>query len=124
MRILFLFLFLTSSLGWSQEVFKSPYTQSWPDIFNSRIDEVDRSISVGHSEIVIITQKDNIKEVETFVVQKIIEKNNVVVFECLTKEREPARVIIPLKKEIDIIDVFKPSEKTGEEEHLRFYVYF
>ena len=124
MRILFLIMFLMSSTAWSQKVFTSPYTKSWPNIFQSRIDEINRSISIGHSEIVIITRTPKAKEVETLQVEKIEEKNTTIVFYCLTRTGQSAKVIVPNKKEIKLIDVFKPSEKTGEEEHLRFYVYF
>lgn len=124
MKFFLLILFFFSSFGWSQEVFKSPYTESWPNIFQSRIDQVNRSISIGHSEIVIITEKEQFKEVETFKVEAVEEKNFTMVFYCLTRSGKTAKVIVPKKNEIEFIDVFKPSEKTGEEQQLRFYVYF
>ena len=125
MRILFLIMFFVSSSSvWCQQVFTSPYTESWPNIFQSRIDEINRSISIGHSEIVIITKTAKAKEVETLQVEKVEEKNTTVIFYCLTRSGQPAKVIVPNKMEIELIDVFIPSEETGEQEHLRFYVYF
>lgn len=124
MRFLFLLLFFISSVGYSQTIFLSPYTESWPDVFRSRIDEIDRSISIGHSEIVIITDTQEGKRVETLLVESMKENNLTVVFRTRTKEDgKPAMVIVPTKNKIRIIDIFKPSPKTGEEEHLRFYVY-
>ena len=123
-RIIFILLFLICSTGSAQTVYESPYTQSWPNIFQSEIEEIERSISIGHSEVVIISETSEAKEVETLRVQQMEEKAETIVFKCLSRNGKPATVIVPAATPVKFIDIYKFSEKTGEEEHFRMFVYF
>ena len=121
---LFLFLFFLCATVSAQTVFNSPYTQSWPNIFQSQLEEIDRSISIGHSEIVIITTTKVAKEVETFKVLEMEEKAETIVFKSLNRDGKPVTVIVPARAPVKFIDIYRPSERTGEEEHFRMFVYF
>ena len=123
-RTIFIFFLFFCIAGFAQTVYTSPYTQSWPNIFQSEIEEINRSISIGHSEVIIISETSEAKEVETLRVLQMQEKVETIVFKCLGRNGKPVTVIVPAGSPVKFIDIYKFSEKTGEEEHFRMFVYF
>lgn len=117
--LIFLFVF-TFSRG--QVSFTSSYTEYWPDIFGSHVAEVDRSISISKKEISVITDTEEGKIIENFVVLSIDEDETALVFHCISRIGEkPVTVVVPLRK-AGVIDLFRISPETGEEEQLRYYL--
>lgn len=121
-KLLLLLCFFVFTSGWCQVTFTSAYTEYWPDIFGSHVTEVDRSISISEKEISIVTDTEEGKLIENLLVYTIDENKSNLVFHCLSRIGErPVTVIVPLKK-AGIIDLFRISPKTGEEEQVRYYL--
>ena len=120
--LLLCFMLFTLASARGQVTFTSAYTEYWPNIFGSHVTEVNRSISISEKEISIVTDTEEGKTIENLIVHTIDETDSAIVFHCLSRIGErPATVVIPLRKS-GIIDLFRISAKTGEEEQVRYYL--
>ena len=103
--------------------FTSPYTQIWPNIFHTEIEEINRTLTIEPGAITLATQTKNGKIFEKYIIQEIritesdtrlLRKNGAGTF--------LVTVIIPHQQKIEIIDIYRPSLKSKEMEHIRLWV--
>lgn len=117
---IFLFVSLTAS---GQQVFYSPFTHTYPTIFTSKIEDVNRRITLEPNTITIATETEEGKEIEILAIQATEIINGNFVFLCQNRSKQKITIAIPEGQEqIEIIDYFFRSPKTNEEIQLRFYV--
>lgn len=122
LKIFFLLLFI-SGTGFGQSLFHSPYTQHWPTLFTTEYEEIDRSISIGNEEIVIVSEIPTGKEIETYLIEDIEVNSDNITYQCKSREGNyPARLVIPLQKEIRRLDLYQFSRELGEEVQTRFLI--
>ena len=107
--------------AFSQSIYRSSFTQTWPTIFNSRVEEVKRSISFEENAIILATETKSGKEIETFLIRKIEQNDEVTEYSCLTRENYGITIIKPLRN-LMFIDIYRPLAKTGEEVQLRLHL--
>lgn len=119
----FLLLLLITASGYGQSLFHSPYTQHWPSIFTTEYEEIDRSISIGNEEIIIISESATGKEIKTYLIEDIEVNSDNITYQIKSRDGNfPARLVIPLQKEIRRMDLYQHSRKLGEEVQTRFLI--
>ena len=116
-----LFFSFLPTISFGQSVFTSSYTQTWPTIFNSKVEKINHSISFEENSISLATEKRSGKEIETFYIREIQQKNGATEYFCLTRDNRKLTVIKPLRK-LKYIDIYRPSARTGEEVQLRLHL--
>lgn len=120
---LFLLLLFATASGFAQSLFHSPYTQHWPTIFTTEYQEIDRSISIGNEEIIIVSESATGKEIQTYLIENIEINTNNIAYLCKSRDgNSVARLVLPLKKEITRIDLYQYSPQLGEEIQTRFLI--
>lgn len=118
-----IFCLLLSFYGQCQNIYTSSFTQTWPTIFNTKIEENTRSIFFEANSITLISETITGKEVEIFYIQKIDEANGVIEFSCITKDKQRIRLVFTGHPgNVKFIDIFRFSLKTGEEEQMRLHL--
>ena len=122
MKPLFILSLFLLSLNGHSQIYTSSYTQTWPDIFKTDIENINRSISFEENTITMATENTKGKEIEVFYIQKIEESSKATEYFCLTSKDEQIIIIKPVRKELHIIDIFRPSVKTGEQIQLRLHL--
>lgn len=120
---IFILLLFISATGFGQSLFHSPYTQHWPTIFTTEYEEIDRSISIGNEEIIIVSETATGKEIQTYLIEDIKVNSDHITYQCSSRDGNyPARLVIPLQKEIRRIDLYQYSRKLREEIQTRFLI--
>ena len=113
--------FLLSAAVYSQSVYSSSLTQTWPTIFNSKVDHIYHTISFEENAIILSTQTKSGKQIETLYIQKIAENNDATIYSCVTNSKERITIVKPLRN-FSYIDIYRPSPKTGEEIQFRLHL--
>ena len=121
MKILIFFLLL-SNLSWGQVTYTSPLTQHWPTLFTTEFEEVERSIWFYPDEVVIVTGTKQGKEIQTLLVEDVEYSDQGMRLDCISKDSTAITVVVPYQKRVEIIDIYKPSPKTGEIVQVRLHV--
>lgn len=119
--ILVLLIPLSATFG--QVKLHSSYTQSWPSLFTTDFDEIDREIWIENDKITIITQFAKAKEIEILTVESFENKENRMIFNCTSRNgANKLTLIIPNPTQATALDIYQVSPKTGEEEQIRFHL--
>ena len=121
-KLILLLVLLFPLLASGQIVFHSPYTQTWPTIFTSEIEEVNRRISFEPNTITIATETENGKDIEVLTVQNVVQYEGKVSIFCTTRNNQNVTIALPEQERVEIIDYYSQDPKTKEEYQLRFYV--
>ena len=111
-----------SFYGHCQSIYTSSFTQTWPTIFNSRVEEVNKTISFEDNTITLATETPLGKEFELFYIQRISENNGATQYFCLNSKEQPITVILPSPENLRFIDIYRPSLKTREEVQYRLHL--
>ncbi|NJY62523.1 hypothetical protein HC174_07090 [Salinimicrobium sp. CDJ15-81-2] len=107
--------------AFSQSTYTSSYTQTWPTIFNTHVEEVKRSISFEENAIILATETKSGKEMETFLIRNIEQNDEITEYSCLTRDNYRITILKPLRN-LMFIDIYRPSAKSGEEIQLRLHL--
>lgn len=121
-KLLFLLFLFTLPAGAQELLFHSPLTQTSPEQFPSKIEQIDRTIFFNSSSITISTVTAEGKDFETFDIQEIFSLEQGLVFFCLSGNEEKITINIPHQEKVEIIDLYRRSPETGEEMQVRFHV--
>ena len=120
-KILTLIFFITPIFCWSQQTFTSSYTQHWPTIFTSEIEQINRSIAFEENAISLVSENKSGKEIETFYIRKINERENAIFYTCLNSLNQQVTIVKP-NTALRFIDIYRLSSKSGEEEQIRLHL--
>lgn len=107
MKTLFLILFFTLFNLLGQDVFYSPFTQTFPNNITTEIAEIESRIIFEPNTITIITEPETGKETEILHIQEINFINGNFVYLCTNRGSQKITIAIPEgQKEIEIIDYY------------------
>ncbi len=123
MKTIQILILICPLLAWTQKVYNSPVTQTWPSIFKSNYQEINRTIAFEENAIILGTENFKGKEFETLYIRKIERTDEEIIYTCRTSGNKSATVIIPAVETVNRIDLFKASSKTGEEIQYRFHIF-
>lgn len=121
--IVVVFLILNSFMLGAQEVYKSSITQTWPSIFKSDYQEINRTISFEENAIIIGTEVSRGKEFEILYIREVVVDDGNLVYKCMTANNNSVTIAIPAKGMVHKIDLYRKSPKSGEEIQMRFHVF-
>lgn len=121
-KVIFLLFLFTLPAGAQELIFHSPLTQTSPEQYPSKIEEIDRTIYFNSSSIIIATVTTEGKDFETYDIQEISSLEQGLVFYCLSVKKEKITILLPHQEKIEIIDLYRRSQETKEEVHVRFHV--
>lgn len=114
-----------SHTGFSQ-TFTSPYTQHFP---SGMIEDINRTINFQESEVQIITETSEGKDVYVLKIQQVTSERlkgsagEDTIFYSVTRDGKfPTTIRIPCQDKIEIIDVIEPSPDGEGERYYRFLV--
>ena len=105
-----------------QIVYSSPFTHTYPTIFSSKIEKVNRRISFEPNTVTITTDTEQGKEIEILTVQEVVHYEGKVSIFCTTRNNQHVTISLPVQERVEIIDYYSEDPKTKEEYQLRFYV--
>ena len=116
-------LFLLPFVCSAQSVYTSHVTQTWPTIFNTDYQKIERTISIEENAVSIGTQTKRGKEFQLYYIQEIDVENKALTYYCLTGNNERVTIKIPSEGKRGFIDLFRKSRKTGEEVQERYHLF-
>lgn len=119
-------LFLISPLfALSQQVYTSPYTQNFPV---GLIEEVKREITITPERIVVATETEAGKDIQTFIIKSRTKKEDQFLGWCdliSCTSSDGAYVtffLIPVTEKVEIIEVVQPQQYDQEKKNYRFLI--
>lgn len=121
MKTLFLILFFTPFSLLGQEVFNSFLTETYPDIFYSDFEWIDRRIVFEPEEVTIVTETEQGQEIETLTIQEIHTKEENLLLLCQNRSKKKITISIPKQKELLFIDYYYQDSK-GIDIQMRLHV--
>ena len=122
-RFIIISFLLFTGVASGQSIFYSFFTRTYPTIFTSKIENIERRITFEPNTITIATQTELGKEIETLIIQATDYTDDKIVILCRNRSNQKITIVIPDHQEtIRLIDYFYHSSKTNEETQLRFYV--
>ena len=123
MKILCLIFLIAPFYLLGQQVYFSPYTQSFPTGLASEIEDINRRITFEPNTITIATETEQGKEIEVLSIEATDYVNENIVFLCQDRSKRKITIAVPEQQEkVEIIDYYYRSPKTNEEVQLRFHV--
>lgn len=118
-----LMLLIPHCVTFGQVKLHSSYTQSWPTLFTTDVEEIDRQIWLENDKITIITQFAEAKEIEILIVESYENTKNRMIFTCTSSDgARTVTAVIPNPTKATALDLYRISSETGEEEQIRFHL--
>ncbi|MDT0647771.1 hypothetical protein RM545_13810 [Zunongwangia sp. F260] len=118
----FILLFLFAENLFSQTVFNSYFTESYPSIFTSQTDNINRRITFGSNLITIATKIEGGKEIEVLTVQEVRSREGTLTFICTSSNGRKVTIDLPEQEQVNKINYYTREPGMKEEYQLTFYV--
>ena len=126
MRIFLTFFLLASTVGWTQVIFTSPFSQN---LTNQTSEWIDREIIFESDTLTIKTKtSEGGYDIQRLLIreQNVQEFQNMdksTVFNCFSLDGEfHMFVTVPHQKKVEKIEVFIPNQQHHHPEHWRFLI--
>ena len=82
MKHMIFLLLIAPLISSGQIVYTSPFTESYPTIFTSKVEEINRRITFEPSTVSIATEKERGKEIGVLTVQEVVHNEGPVSIFC------------------------------------------
>ena len=117
-----IFLFIPFNF-FGQEVYYSFLTETYPNIYRSEFKLVDRRIVFEPSDVTIVTETNQGKDIEVLNIQETqIVEDRLRLF-CKSRSKRKITIVFPKEKEEFLyIDYYYRSPTTNEEIQIRLHV--
>ncbi|MDT0685930.1 hypothetical protein [Autumnicola psychrophila] len=115
-----LFLFVENLF--CQAIFNSYFTESYPSIFTSQTDNINRQITFGSNRITIATKIEGGKEIQVLTVQEVHSREGTLTFVCTSSNGRKVTIDLPEQEQVNKINYYTREPGTREEYQLTFYV--
>ncbi|MBZ9629808.1 hypothetical protein LB465_03370 [Salegentibacter sp. LM13S] len=123
MRILCLILIFTPFLLRGQEVYYSPFTETYPNIYRSEFEKINRRIVFEPNEVTIVTETQRGKDIEVLNIKEIQFVDNRLILQCQNRSKRKVTIILPEEQEqLFYIDYYYRSSTTNEEIQIRLHL--
>ena len=105
-----------------QEVYYSPFTETYPNIYRSEFEKINRRIVFEPNDVTIVTETQRGKDIEVLNIQEIKFVDNRLLLQCQNRSKRKVRIILPEEQEqLFYIDYYYRSPTTNEEIQIRFH---
>ena len=123
MKTLYLIFIFTPFFLLGQEVYYSPFTETYPNIFRSEFEKINRRIVFEPNDVTIVTETQIGKDIEVLNIQEIRYVDDKLILLCQNRSKRKVSIAIPEEQEqIFYIDYYYRSLKTNEEIQIRLHL--
>ncbi|MBI6119635.1 hypothetical protein [Salegentibacter maritimus] len=123
MKTLCLILIFTPFFLRGQEIYYSPLTETYPNIFKSEFKWIDRRIVFESNDVTIVTETKQGKDIEVLNIQETRYIDDRLILLCQNRSKRKITIALPEEnEELLYIDYYYRSPNTNEEIQIRFHV--
>ncbi|TDN85240.1 hypothetical protein DET49_11737 [Salegentibacter sp. 24] len=123
MKTLYLIFIFIPFYIFGQEVYFSPFTETYPNIYRSEFEKINRRIIFEPNEVTIVTETQRGKDIEVLNIKEIRFVDNRLILQCQNRSKSKVTIILPKKQEqLFYIDYYYRSPTTNEEIQLRLFL--
>ena len=123
MKTLCLIILLIPSFFIGQEVYYSPFTETYPNIYRSEFEQINRRIVFEPNAVTIVTETPKGKDIEVLNIQETRIVDNRLSLICTNRSKRKITIVFPKEQEEFLyIDYYYRSLTTNEEIQLRLHV--
>lgn len=124
MRALYHLLFLlVPCTFFGQDVYYSPFTETFPNIYRSEFEKINRRIFFEPYDITIVTETQYGKDIEILNIQETRYIDDRFILLCKNKSKRKITIALPEEYEqLLYIDYYYRSPTTNEKIQVRFHV--
>ena len=106
-----------------QEVYYSPLTETYPNIYRSEFKWVDRKIVFEPNDVTIVTETQQGKDIEILNIQETRYMDDRLILLCQNRSKRKVTIILPEEHEqFFYIDYYYRSPTTNEEIQIRLHL--
>jgi hypothetical protein len=81
------------------EVYYSPLTETYPNIYRSKFENIERRIVLEPNEVTIVTETQRGKDIEILNIQEIKFVDNRLILQCQNRSKRKVTIILPEEQE-------------------------
>lgn len=123
MEIFCLILIFTPFFIFGQEVYYSPFTETFPNIYRSEFEKINRRIVFESNDITIVTETQYGKDIEILNIQETRYIDDRLILLCQNRSKRKITIALPEEnEELLYIDYYYRSSATDEKIQIRFHV--
>ncbi len=123
MKMLCLILLLIPSYFIGQEIYYSPFTETYPNIYRSEFEKINRRIVFEPNDVTIVTETPQGKDIEVLKIQETRIVDNRLILICTNRRKSKVTLVLPEEQEeLLYIDYYYRPPSTNEEIQIRFHV--
>ncbi len=117
-----IFIFIPFYL-FGQDVYYSPFTETFPNIFRSEFEKINRRIVFEPNEVTIVTETKKGKDIEVLNIQEIRNVDDKLILLCQNRSKRKVTISLPEEQEqLFYIDYYYRSPTTNEEIQIRLHL--
>ncbi|SKB53992.1 hypothetical protein SAMN05660903_01266 [Salegentibacter salinarum] len=106
-----------------QEVYNSTFTETYPNIFRSQFEKINRRIVFEPNDVTIVTETKEGKDIEVLNIQETRYIDDRLILLCQNRSKRKITIALPAEhEELLYIDYYYRSLTTNEEVQIRFHV--
>lgn len=106
-----------------EEVYYSPLTETYPNIYRSEFENIERRIVLEPNDVTIVTETQRGKDIEVLNIQEIKFVDNRLLLQCQNRSKRKVTIILPEEQEqLFYIDYYYRSPTTNEEIQIRLHL--
>ncbi|WP_037314155.1 hypothetical protein [Salegentibacter sp. Hel_I_6] len=123
MKTLCLIILLIPSFFIGQEVYYSPFTETYPNIYRSEFEQINRRIVFEPNAVTIVTETPKGKDIEILNIQETQVLDDRLTLICENRSKRKITIVFPKEREDFLyIDYYYRSPTTNEEIQIRLHV--
>ena len=118
-----IFLFIPFYLLGQEEVYYSPLTETYPNIYRSKFENIERRIVLEPNDVTIVTETQRGKDIEILNIQetRIVDKRLRLI--CTNRSKRKIKIVFPREQEEFLyLDYYYRSTPTNEEIQIRIHL--
>lgn len=117
-----IFIFIPFYL-FGQDVYYSPFTETYPNIYRSEFENIERRIVFEPNDVTIVTETNQGKDIEVLNIQETQVLDGRLILICENRSKRQITIVFPKKhEEFLYIDYYYRSRTTNEEIQIRFHL--
>ena len=123
MKTLCVLLILTPFFLFGQEIYYSPLTETYPNIYRSEFKWVDRRIVFEPNDVTIVTETNQGKDIEFLNIQETQVVGDRLTLICENRSKRKITIVFPKEHEDFLyLDYYYRSPTTNEKIQIRLHV--
>lgn len=118
-----IFLFIPSYLLGQEEVYYSPLTETYPNIYRLKFENIERRIVLEPNDVTIVTETQRGKDIEILNIQetRIVDKRLRLL--CTNRSKRKITIVFPKEQEEFLyLDYYYRSTTTNEMVQIRLHL--